>query len=219
MKIVHPELTHDAQFSREEHAIEITDYFLNIHADLVSKLTVQVGFRYGMATYATHKLQVTPARNGATGTVAILFNSVFLYQDSNFFYKKCIPHQVAHVIAEIKALQEGIIIEKPHGIEWTHALISLISTADVPINPTMEFDSRSIKLVKGGIPLRCVCGGEDGFNVVVNSDNNQNKIKNGELTCVKCNSCYELVDDSMVSECVASEIKFIKAARSAAMKK
>jgi predicted SprT family Zn-dependent metalloprotease len=120
------------------------------------------------------------------GKVRIYFNFIFLLQNESAFIRHIVPHEVAHVFAQAESYRRGITI-KEHGPEWQKWLATISADAiQAAKGPGDIFDDRSIRLFKGGTPIRCSCPGNDGYKVIAQSS----EARLSEVVCPKCEVGY-----------------------------
>jgi predicted SprT family Zn-dependent metalloprotease len=193
-------VTDNADHPLEHEVVRVTKGYLDKMQWPFERLPVRIQF--GIRTVPSQSLVTAELSNGRLrGKVSIFYNYLYLLQRESLFITEIVPHEVAHVLATAESLRNGTKI-KEHGPEWQRWLMSLsINATPRASGPGDIFDDRAIRLFRGGIPVKCQCVGEDGFNVLPPSS--EQKVH--ETTCGRCDTAYSRTGrDSMTPEVAAA---------------
>lgn len=195
----------------ECHAVTLVRRYLAALQFPLDRIAVDVLFDYTMSTFASNNIDLKRLGNRTTGKIILKFNGLCLFQDTRAFFEDAIPHELAHVLDGIDTFENSVDVPKPHGEKWLSFLLRINSLSNQSVTCSENFDYRSIKMMNGGMPVRCICGGLEGFDVLPSTLKNQQDIKDNALICKSCESTFMVVDQSLVPEEIILETIFIKA--------
>ncbi|MCF5382104.1 hypothetical protein GIW05_01020 [Pseudomonas syringae] len=195
---------HNAQSAREAEIVREVDRLLRLRQFPGDRVWVDVRFDYGMADHSSSKVTTMQINGDVHGIAEIRFQGLFLWQDFPTFFGEVIPHELAHVILEVRHAERGTSPEKGHGEEWVDMVLELNGDAEPAAKIKGDFDDRPIKLHKGGIPCECDCGDETAFVVVPNNPVSAMKLVNEDLTCSECHSAYRRLKGELPAKVMAA---------------
>lgn len=196
---------HNAQINREAEIVREVDRLLRLRLFPSNRVWVDVRFDYGMADHSASKVTLLEINGEQHGIAEIRFQGLFLWQDFSTFFNEVIPHEIAHVLLELRCAERGVSAEKGHGDDWVELVLDLYPDAEPAAKVKGEFDDRPIKLHKGGISCECDCDDLSAFVVVANTPTTIMKLKKEELTCPECHSAYRRISkEQLPSELVAA---------------
>lgn len=198
---------HNAQYAREGEIVREVDRILRLRLFPCERVWVDVRFDYGMAEHSASKVTLMQINGEVHGTAEIRFQGLFVWQDFNTFFHEVIPHELAHVLMEVRSAERGTTPEKGHSDEWIDLVLDINADAEPAAKVKGEFDDRAIKLNKGGIACECDCDDLSAFVVVANTPSSAMKLRNEELSCTECHSAYRRVQGELPAE-IASSLKF-----------
>lgn len=181
---------HNAQTSREAEIVREVDRILKLRLFPTQRIWVDIRFDYGMADHSSSKLSLLQINGEVHGIAEIRFQGLFAWQDFPTFFNDVIPHELAHVLLEVRCSEKGVAPEKGHSDDWLELVLDLNQDADPVAKVKGEFDDRPIKLLRGGVGCECDCGDLDAFVVVASTPSTLMKLKKEELCCSDCNSPY-----------------------------
>lgn len=184
---------HNAQINREAEIVREVDRILRLRLFPWQRVWVDVRFDYGMADHSASKLTLLEINGEQHGIAEIRFQGLFIWQDFATFFKEVIPHEIAHVLLELRCAERGVTLEKAHGDEWVDLVLDLHPDAEPAAKVKGEFDERPIKLHKGGIPCECDCDDLTAFVVMANTPTTVMKLKNEDVCCQGCHSAYRRI--------------------------
>ena len=142
---------HNAQINREAEIVREVDRLLLLKLFPSQRIWVDVRFDYGMADHSASKVTLLEINGDQHGIAEIRFQGLFIWQDFATFFKEVIPHEIAHVLLEVRCAERGMSVEQAHGDEWVDQVLDLNPDAEPAAKVKGEFDERPIKLQKGGI--------------------------------------------------------------------
>lgn len=199
---------HNAQTSREAEVVREVDRILRLRLFPSERVWVDVRFDYGMAEHSASKIALLQINGELHGTAEIRFQGLFIWQDFATFFAEVIPHELAHVLMELRWAERGVSPEKGHSDEWVELVLDINQDAEPAAKVKGEFDDRPIKLQKGGIACECDCDDLSAFVVLSNTPSTLMKMKNDDLCCSECHSAYRRVaKDSWPVE-ISAALKF-----------
>jgi predicted SprT family Zn-dependent metalloprotease len=198
---------HNAQYAREREIVREVGRILTLRLFPSERIWVDIRFDYGMAEHSSSKLTLMQINGELHGTAEIRFQGLFLWQDFSTFFNDVIPHELAHVLMEVRYAERGSAMEKGHSDEWIDLVLDINSEAEPAAKVKGNFDDRAIKLHKGGIACECDCDDLDAFIVVANTPSSAMKLRTEELTCSDCHSAYRRVKDEF-PEAITATLKF-----------
>ncbi|HDS1721533.1 hypothetical protein NPS53_08490 [Pseudomonas putida] len=184
---------HNAQIIREAEIVREVDRLLRLRLFPSQRVWVDVRFDYGMADHSASKVTLLEINGEQHGIAEIRFQGLFIFQDFSTFFKEVIPHEIAHVLLELRCAERGESVDKIHGDEWVELVLDLNPDAEPAAKVKGEFDERPIKLQKGGIACECDCDDLSAFVVQSNTPTTLMKLKNEDLSCTGCQSAYRRV--------------------------
>lgn len=199
---------HNAQVAREAEIVREVDRLLRLRLFPSERVWVDVRFDYGMAEHSASKISLMQINGEVHGIAEIRFQGLFLWQDFPTFFNEVIPHELAHVLAEVRGAERGITVEKGHGDEWVELVLDINPDAEPAAKVKGNFDDRPIKLHKGGISCECDCDGLAAFVVVANTPSTVMKLKNEDLCCSECHSAYRRIQKDQWPVEIVSALKF-----------
>jgi predicted SprT family Zn-dependent metalloprotease len=188
---------HNAQTDRQAEIVKEIDRMLRLMSFPYERVWVDVRFDYTMTDHSASKMKLLSINGEHHGVVEIRLQPLFIWQDFETFFNEVIPHELAHVIQELRAALEGRDSPKGHDDEW----MDLVMEMNPDIEPSAKvkgwFDDRPIKLHKGAIPCACDCDDMDAFAVFANTNATVVKLKNDELSCQFCLSPYRRIGNEL----------------------
>jgi predicted SprT family Zn-dependent metalloprotease len=184
---------HNAQSSREAEIVREVDRILRLRLFPGERIWVDVRFDYGMAEHSSSKVSLLQINGELHGTAEIRFQGLFIWQDFATFFSEVIPHEIAHVLLELRWAEREMSPEKGHGDEWVEMVLDINQNAEPAAKVKGNFDERPIKLQKGGVACECDCDDLSAFVVVANTPSTLMKLKNEDLCCSECQSAYRRV--------------------------
>ncbi|MFL1449343.1 hypothetical protein ACI77O_13180 [Pseudomonas tritici] len=199
---------HNAQIAREAEVVREVDRILRLFEFPSARLWVDVRFDYGMSDHSSSKVSYMRINDELQGTVEIRFQGLFIWQDFPTFFSEVIPHEMAHILLEVRCAERGIPMEKGHADDWVELVLDINEDAEPSAKVKGEFDDRPIKLQKGGISCECDCGELDGFVVVANTAATIMKLKAETLTCSECHSSYRRIAKDKWPEQITTALNF-----------
>lgn len=202
----------DAVHPREQEVVRLVEDYLKRANFPLYRIAVSVLFSAGMVQFANHRLSLELEKGVPTGKVDLIYNALYLVQKPMDFYAHVVPHQVAHVLAEVAAFKQGKEI-KEHGLEWVEWVTRLAPNA-IPAKhgPGDVFDPRPILLDQGGIPVIVTgCESPCHFDVVPQRKGIEVALRNGELTCSgECKKPYRVGSFNDVPPSVLQEAEYVR---------
>lgn len=199
---------HNAQSSREAEIVREIDRILRLQSFPLERVWVDVRFDYSMAEHSASKVSLLQINGELHGTAEIRLQGLFIWQDFATFMHEVIPHELAHVLLELRWAEKGQAPEKGHGDEWTDTVLDINPDAEPAAKVKGNFDDRPIKLQKGGIACECDCDDLDAFVVVANTPASVMKLKGEVHTCSECQSAYRRVTNSSWPNEISIALKF-----------
>lgn len=199
---------HNAQVNREAEIVREVDRILRLRLFPSKRIYVDVRFDYGMADHSASKVTLMEINGEQHGIAEIRFQGLYMWQDYATFFNEVIPHELAHVLLEIRCAERGTSVEKGHGEDWFELVLDLNPDAEPAAKIKGNFDERPIKLQKGGIACECDCDELSAFVVVANTATTIMKLKNEELSCPECHSAYRKVSKEQLPQAIADAQKF-----------
>lgn len=199
---------HNAQINREAEIVREVDRILRLRLFPCKRVWVDVRFDYGMADHSASKVTLLEINGEQHGIAEIRFQGLFIWQDFDTFFKEVIPHEIAHVLLELRCAERGVSVEKGHGDEWVDLVLDLNPDAEPAAKVKGDFDERPIKLQKGGIACECDCDDLSAFVVVANTPTSIMKLKNEELICQGCQSAYRRISKEQLPSEIAAATTF-----------
>lgn len=201
---------HNADHPYEHQVVLMVDRYLKSKSFPAKRIQVTVTFSPTVSSFSKHKLDVKLLGNKPSGTVEIIYNSLYLAQDPVSFLDSVVPHEVAHVLNEVSAFKSGIEVQE-HGIEWAEWLESLSDRAEPAASLSdAEFDDRGIVLNNGGVLAVCECEDDHRFHAYRNSGSKVASLRRGDVECKVCGSTLTLADFSDLPSAIRADIEFIK---------
>lgn len=192
----------------EEEVADTTRLILEREKFPFDRLRVEVKYDLRMKCFSDHDLKEVRVENRQSqGTVGLFFNRLFIVQRPDSFLRLVVPHEIAHVITQLKATVQGVKIEK-HGVEWrsTYARFATNSPQEhASINAL--FDDRAIALYKGYVSARCECSDASGFHCIAPSQ--QSKVQGGHKHCSRCNTKLRIVPPSEIPTSVKEALDYL----------
>ena len=185
---------HNAEYPREIHAARVVDNLLGRIRFPGHRVWVDLRFDYSLTEHSVSKVDVMTISGEAHGVVELRYQGLFLYQDFRSMIEEVIPHELAHVLHEIDARVNDFKVTKPHDNVWETFLGKLSPDATPAAKVKADFDDRAIRLLRGGVGVRCECGGDEEFDVIADSAANSVKLRNEELKCSTCRFPYVRVE-------------------------
>ena len=196
---------HNAQINREAEIVREVDRLLLLKLFPSQRIWVDVRFDYGMADHSASKVTLLEINGDQHGIAEIRFQGLFIWQDFATFFKEVIPHEIAHVLLEVRCAERGMSVEQAHGDEWVDQVLDLNPDAEPAAKVKGEFDERPIKLQKGGIACECDCDDLSAYVVLANTPTTLMKLKNEDLSCKECHSAYRRISkEQLPAELVAA---------------
>jgi predicted SprT family Zn-dependent metalloprotease len=199
---------HNAQMPREAEIVREVDRILRLRLFPSDRVWVDVRFDYGMAEHSSSKVSLMQINGEVHGTAEIRFQGLFLWQDFPTFFNEVVPHELAHVLLEVRCAERGTSVEKGHGDEWLELVLDINPDAEPAAKVKGDFDDRPIKLQKGGIPCECDCCELAAFVVVANTPSTVMKLKSEDLSCSECHSAYRRIQKEQWHDEIVSALKF-----------
>ncbi|MPQ69287.1 hypothetical protein [Pseudomonas sp. MWU12-2323] len=199
---------HNAQYAREGEIVREVDRILLLREFPYERVWVDVRFDYGMAEHSASKVTLMQINGELHGIAEIRFQGLFLWQDFRSVFNDVIPHELAHVLMEIRCAERGTTVEKGHGDEWLELVLDINPDAEPAAKVKGEFDDRPIKLQKGSISCECDCDGLSAFVVVANTPSTLMKLKSEELCCSECHSAYRRIAKENWPDEISSALTF-----------
>ena len=199
---------HNAQIAREAEIVREVDRILRLRLFPSDRVWVDIRFDYGMAEHSSSKVSLMQINGDVHGIAEIRFQGLFIWQDFPAFFNDVIPHELAHVLMELRCAELGISVEKGHGDEWLELVLDINPDAEPAAKVKAEFDDRPIKLQKGGISCECDCDDLSAFVVVANSPSTLMKLKNEDLTCSVCHSAYRRIPKEQWPDQISASLTF-----------
>lgn len=206
--VAHSVKQHNAQSSREVEIVREIDRILRLRGFPSTQVWVDVRFDYGMADHSACKVSLLQINGELHGTVEIRLQGLFIWQDFSTFFSEVIPHEVAHVLLELRWAERGAASEKGHGDEWVELVLDINPDAEPAAKVKGNFDDRPIKLQKGGIACECDCDDLSAFVVVANTPSTLMKLKTEDLCCSECQSAYRRVSKESWPSEIAEALTF-----------
>jgi predicted SprT family Zn-dependent metalloprotease len=198
---------HNAQYAREGEIVREVDRILRLRLFPSERVWVDVRFDYGMAEHSSSKLTLMQINGEVHGTAEIRFQGLFVWQDFSTFFHEVIPHELAHVLMEVRSAERGATMEKGHSDEWIDLVLDINAESEPAAKVKGNFDDRAIKLHKGGIACECDCDDLEAFVVVANTPSSAMKLRNEDLICSECRSAYRRLKNELPPAIEAS-LKF-----------
>lgn len=209
LEIVAPTIKqHNAQVSREAEIVREVDRILRLRLFPNKRIFVDVRFDYGMADHSASKVTLLQIDGEQHGIAEIRFQGLYIWQDFATFFNEVIPHELAHVLLEIRCAERGTTVEKGHGEDWFELVLDLNPDAEPAAKIKGNFDERPIKLQKGGIACECDCDDLSAFVVVANTPTTIMKLKNEDMSCPECHSAYRRVSKEQLPKELADAQNF-----------
>ncbi|NVL48609.1 hypothetical protein F2S72_01185 [Pseudomonas syringae pv. actinidiae] len=199
---------HNAQINREAEIVREVDRILRLRLFPSNRVWVDVRFDYGMADHSASKVTLLEIDGKQHGIAEIRFQGLFIWQDFSMFFNEVIPHEIAHVLLELRCAERGISVEKAHGDDWVEMVLDLNPDAEPAAKVKGEFDDRPIKLQKGGIACECDCDDLSAFVVVPNTPTTVMKLKGEDLTCQECHSAYRKISKEQLPQELRAALSF-----------
>jgi predicted SprT family Zn-dependent metalloprotease len=181
---------HNAQMPREAEVVREVDRILRMRLFPAERVWVDVRFDYGMSDHSSSKVTLMQINGQVHGTAEVRFQGLFLWQDFPAVFNEVVPHELAHVLMEVRSAERGTDNEKGHSDEWLELVLDINPDAEPSAKVRGEFDDRAIKLQKGGIGCECDCDDLSAFVVLSNTPATVMKLKNEDLSCNQCHSTY-----------------------------
>lgn len=181
---------HNAEYPREHYAARVVDRMLSQLKFPSQRVWVDLRFDYTLSEHSVSKVDVILISGEAHGTVELRLHGLYLLQDFEAMVREVIPHEIAHVFHELDARINDFKVSKPHDDQWQNIFFRLAPDYEPLAKVKGEFDDRAIRLSKGGLLVRCECGGEEEFNVIASTTANAAKLRNEELKCSDCRFAY-----------------------------
>lgn len=202
----------DAIHPREHEVVRLVGEYLHRANFPLYRIAVTVGFTVGVTAFSNHKLHLELEKGAPTGKVELIYNTLFLMQRPAEFFKDVVPHEVAHVLANVSAFKQGKEI-KEHGLEWVE-WVTRLAPESVPSKhgPGEVFDARAVLLDQGGIPVIVAdCKESCRFNVIPQRKGVELALRNGELTCSsECKKSYRVGNYQDAPAEVLRDLEFIR---------
>lgn len=177
----------------------------------LKRINFSVHFDYELTDFAGHKLDVVFQSRGVKGKVCLFINGLYLYKYTGKYLEDCIPHELAHMLHELECVGNDHVPDTKHGMDWQRWLTKIHDGASIQTNFDKEFDRRAVILSKGGFCCRCQCKGDNGFSVVSRTRRNINRVKEGAMTCLTCESHSYMVTQDEIPAFITEEMNFIQA--------
>lgn len=184
---------HNAQIAREAEIVREVDRILRLQLFPSDRVWVDVRFDYGMAEHSSSKVSLMHISGEVHGTVELRLQGLYLWQDFSTFFYEVIPHELAHILIEVRCAERGLVPEKGHSDEWAELVLDINPDAEPSAKVKGDFDERLIKLQKGGIACECDCDGLDAFAVFPNTPATTIKLRGQDLCCSACQSAYRRI--------------------------
>lgn len=185
---------HNAEYPREVYAAKLVDQLLSRIKFPAHRVWVDLRFDYNLTEHSVSKVDVMQISGEAHGVVVLQYQGMYLMQDFKAMVEEVIPHEIAHVLHEIDARVNDFKVSKPHDGVWEDFLFRLNPDATPSARVDGNFDDRAIRLIRGGIAVRCECGGDEEFAVIADSTANSAKLRNEELKCGQCKFPYVRIE-------------------------
>lgn len=202
---------HNAQFPRESEIVREVDRILRLRLFPYERVWVDVRFDYGMADHSSSKVTLMQINGDVHGIAEIRFQGLFVWQDFATFFHEVIPHEVAHVLMEVRCAERGLNMDKAHSEEWTELVLDINPDAEPAAKVKGNFDERTVKLQKGGIACECDCDDDAAFVVVPNTPATAMKLKAEDLCCSECHSAYRRVQKHQWPASITTALGFYEA--------
>lgn len=199
---------HNAQINREAEIVREVDRILRLRLFPGDRVWVDIRFDYGMSEHSSSKVSLMQINGELHGIAEIRFQGLFLWQDFPTFFNDVIPHELAHVLMELRCAERGTTLEKGHGDEWLELVLDINPDAEPAAKVKGEFDDRPIKLQKGSISCECDCDDLSAFVVVANTPSTLMKLKSEDLTCSECHSAYRRIPKEQWPEEISAALTF-----------
>jgi predicted SprT family Zn-dependent metalloprotease len=201
---------HNAEYPRELYAAKVVNALLAQIKFPSHRVWVDLRFDYMLSEHSVSKIDVIQISGEAHGTVELRYQGLFLMQDFEAMVNEAVPHELAHVLHEIDAKINDFKVSKPHDDRWQDFFCTLAPNYEPLAKVKGNFDDRAIRLLRGGLPVRCECGGDEEFNVLADSTANATKLRNEELKCSACRFPYARAEaDYPVPQRVQEDMKFL----------
>jgi predicted SprT family Zn-dependent metalloprotease len=202
---------HNAQYAREVQLAKEVSRLLKSQKFPDNRIWVDLRFDYSMPDHSASSVELINISGEVHGVAVLRFQGLFLYQDFKAMFEEVVPHEVAHILQEIKAKENNTVISKPHEQDWQDMVEDLSPEATPSAKVKGQFDDRAIKLLKGGIATTCECGDDEAFAVFADTPGVSAKLHEEELTCTTCKFAYVRTNDrSKWPEKVLRDMKFLE---------
>ncbi len=205
---------HNAEYAREIHAAKEVSRLLQKVDFPGDDVWIDLRFDYSLSDHSSSSLDVMLIRGQPHGIVKLNLQGLYLMQDFEVMIQQVIPHELAHVLHDVKAKAGGYEIQKPHDEEWTDLFLGLIGGANHDIEPAAkvrgDFDDRAIRLAKSGILVECECGDDESVQVISDTNGNSAKLRNEELECTACKFPYVRFKGDTIPQRIAADMTFLE---------
>lgn len=201
---------HNAQAARQAEIVKEIDRMLKLMSFPYERVWVDVRFDYQISEHSMSKIKLMQINGEHHGVVEIKLQSLFIWQDFEAFFNEVIPHEIAHVIQDLRRAQSGLEASKGHDEEWMDLVLEMNPDVEPAAKVKGEFDDRPVKLHKGGIGCVCDCGDLESFAAFSNTNTTIMKLKNEDLTCQFCGSAYTRVSQDQWPEEIVKAMAFFR---------
>lgn len=202
----------NAEFERERMIQRRVESLLESEKFPVDRIWLDLRFDWLMLDHSSSAYELYRVANEVHGVVRINFNGLFLMQDMEAMAAEVVPHELAHVLQAVEAKERDEVISKPHDDTWMEYFYRLAPDEDAAakVKGSGLFDTRAIRLVKGGILAQCECGTDQSWEVFSSTPASQIKLKNGDHECSHCGCPFVIQDSGEMPESIRNEIRILE---------
>lgn len=200
----------NAEFERERIIQRRVESLLQGAKFPLDRIWVDLRFDWLMLEHSASAYELYRVAGEVHGVVRITFNGLFLMQDMEAMASEVVPHELAHVLQAVAAKERDEVVAKPHDEAWMEFFYGLAPDQDAAAKVKGSFDTRAIRLAKGGIAALCECGGDEAWDVFSSNPASQSKLKNGEQECKLCGCAYVIQDSGALPESIRNEIRVLE---------
>ena len=202
---------HNAEYPREIQAAKEVSRLLTKVDFPGQDVWVDLRFDYSLVEHSSSNVDVILIRGQPHGIVRINLQALYLMQDFESMLMEVIPHELAHVLHDVKAKVDGFTIDKVHDDAWQHLVFKLQPDSEPLPKVRGEFDDRAVRLSKGGILIQCECGEEESFAVVADTAGNSAKLRTEDHKCGTCKFPYHRVDgQTLLPQRIKDDLAFLE---------